>query len=72
MDPDDFGRCHRLLERCPSFRARLGEVAEKFSAWRGLVAAWPELTALYLAELPRGRAPRLAARMAEIAKAEGR
>lgn len=46
-DIDDFGRCHRLLERFPEWRARLPEVAKAHPRWKRLVAAWPTLTALY-------------------------
>ncbi len=48
-DDDDFGRCHRLIEAMPGWRERLDEVATKFPEWSGLVAAWPELTALHVA-----------------------
>jgi hypothetical protein len=47
LDPDDFGRCYRLLELIPGWRARLGEVADRFPAWRPLVEHWSELEALY-------------------------
>lgn len=57
-DPDDFGRCHRLLTLIPEWRVRLGEVADAYPRWRGLVDNWDELTALYLEELPTGKAPR--------------
>lgn len=46
-DPDDFGRCYRLLKVMPSWRARLPEVATRFPKWKPLVDAWDELTALY-------------------------
>lgn len=47
-DPADFGRCHGLLEAIPEYRARLGEVAEKYPAWVGLVREWNKLTAMYV------------------------
>lgn len=62
-DPDDFGRCHRLLETFPGWRWRMPEVASVHPEWSRLVAAWDELTVLYLEEFPSGRAPRLYARM---------
>jgi hypothetical protein len=62
-DPDDFGRCHRLLQVMPEWRARLGDVAVRYAEWRPFVDAWPELTALYEQELPTGRCDRLYARM---------
>lgn len=66
LDPDDFGRCHRLLDRFPAWRARLGEVAAKYPAWAPLVENWPELERLYLEELPAKTAPKLYARMREL------
>lgn len=65
-DPDDFGRCYRLLKVMPAWRARLGEVAAKHPAWRGLVDSWDELTALYEEELPKKSAPKLYARMRQL------
>jgi hypothetical protein len=65
-DPDDFGRCFRLLERFPGWKARMPEVAAKYPAWAGLVAAWDELEALYAQERPTGTAPKLYARMQEL------
>lgn len=65
-DPDDFGRCHRLLDRFPAWRLRLGEVPAVYPAWTPLVPAWDELTALYVEELPSGRCPKLYARLREL------
>jgi len=65
-DPADFGRCHRLLETFPAWRERLAEVADLHPSWAGLVAHWDELTALYLDELPSGKAPRLWQRMRDV------
>jgi hypothetical protein len=62
-DPDDFGRCHRLLEKFPAWRVRMHEVADRYPNWGPLVGAWDELTALYVKELPSGSAPRLYAQM---------
>lgn len=62
-DPADFGRCYRLLQVMPSWKTRLGEVAARYPQWAPLVDAWEELTALYEAELPSGRAPKLFARL---------
>lgn len=66
LDPSDFGRCHRLLAIAPQWRQRLGEVAEVYPEWRGLVDHWGDLEALYLEELPTGQAPRLYARMKDL------
>ena len=70
-DPDDFGRCYRLLKAVPAWRERLSEVAEKYPAWAALVREWSELERLFEEESPKGRCPKLYARMkallAEIA-----
>lgn len=58
-DPDDFGRCHRLLERFPEWRPRLGEVAKAFPRWRPFVERWDEMTAIYLRDLPTGKSAEL-------------
>ncbi len=62
-DPSDFGRCHRLLEQFPAWRARMPEVAAAYPEWAALVAEWDALTALFLEELPSGKAPKLYVRM---------
>lgn len=65
-DPDDFGRCYRLLRAFADWRPRLPEVAAAYPEWAGLVAAWDEFTALYEEERPSGKAPRLWERMREL------
>jgi hypothetical protein len=65
-DPDDFGRCYRLLKLIPDGAERMGEVAAKYPEWKALVANWPELTRLYEEERPSGRLPRLYKRMQEL------
>ncbi|EIL95672.1 hypothetical protein [Rhodanobacter sp. 115] len=47
QDPDDFGRCHRLLRLFPHYRKRLHEVADKYPMWVGLVRDWDRLTDLF-------------------------
>ena len=42
-DPSDFGRCLRLFERFPHWRARLPEMAAHGPVWAGLVEAWPKI-----------------------------
>jgi hypothetical protein len=51
-DPDDFGRCYRLLLVMPSWRARLGEVAQRFpkTPWVALVEKWADVERLFLEE----------------------
>lgn len=46
-DPDDFGRCYRLLHLFPDWEKRLPEVAERFSFWTPFVREWSSLAALY-------------------------
>lgn len=65
-DPDDFGRCYRLLELFPEWRGRLGVVAAADPRWQGLVDHWGELEELWREESPGGRAPKLYARMKEL------
>lgn len=70
-DPDDFGRCSRLLALFPELRTRLHVVADQLGGeWRALVEHWDELEALYQQELPAGKAPRLYKLMHELAKQE--
>lgn len=47
-DAGDFGRCERLLDLFPDWRARLPEVAAKFpnGHWPKLVPEWENLRAL--------------------------
>lgn len=45
-DPDDFGRCWRLLVLMP-WRSRLPEVAALYQEWTGLVREWDRLSKLY-------------------------
>lgn len=63
LDPSDFGRCHRLLEAVPQARTQFCEMRDVSEVWARLVEHWEELTALYLEELPSGKAPKLYARM---------
>lgn len=72
-DPDDFGRCYRLLVLVPEWRERMPEVAAKYPVWTGLVREWDALTLLYEDEIVNGpkkkgvrMAPKLYARMQEL------
>lgn len=65
LDPDDFGRCHRFLKAFPQYRSRIGEM-RKVSGWAALADVWDELEALYEAEYPSGKGPKLYKRMREL------
>lgn len=65
-DPADFERCRRVVDMFPGWRARLGEVADRYPIWRGIVDAWDELVALLDEERPSGQAPKLYARIKQL------
>lgn len=44
-DGGDFGRCERLLDAVPEFRARLPEMAAVNSRWAALIPRWDEIWA---------------------------
>jgi hypothetical protein len=48
LDPDDFGRCYRLLSLIPEWRPRLSDMAEAKPEWRPLVREWSKLTRQYV------------------------
>ncbi len=58
-DPDDFGRCFRLLDRVPEWKSRMVEMGKIFPAWIPLAREWGRLTDLYRTEHPSGRCPQL-------------
>lgn len=66
LDPDDFGRCHRLLEAVEGLRERVPLMAVCGQSWKVLAEHWDELETLYREELPTGNAPRLYTRMQEL------
>lgn len=66
-DPDDFGRCFRLLLLAPSYwRRNLKLVALRYPEWAPLVREWDALSKFYLEEPPSGTCPKLYARMREL------
>lgn len=69
-DPGDFGRCVTMLEAVPVLRERLGQAAGISPVWSRLIAAWDDLESLYREERPSGEAPKLYARLKEIAAGE--
>jgi len=72
-DPSDFGRCYRLLQHFPEWRARLPEVAAAYPIWGPMVDAWDDLTTLYEVEKQNksGKAPKLFDRIQKLVE-EGR
>jgi hypothetical protein len=64
-DPEDFGRCHRMLATL-GLRHRINEAAAISPVWARMVARWPEMEALWLEESPSGWAPKLFALMQKI------
>lgn len=46
-DPDDFGRCYRLLQLFPAWRKRLDQVTEYYPIWSRMVEEWSALELLY-------------------------
>lgn len=69
-DPDDFGRCYRLLRLFPEWREHLNKTVSLCPAWAAFVDNWDELTRIYEQELPAGRMPKLYARLQELQPSE--
>ena len=65
-DPDDFGRCYRLLQLFPAWKFRLGDVAGKYPEWEPLVRNWDCLETIYEEESKSGSCPKLYAKMMEL------
>lgn len=66
LDPEDFGRCYRMLRAVPEFRPHVGEMAAAGETWAKLASVWLELERLYEEELPTGKAPKLYERMKQL------
>ena len=66
IDPDDFGRCFRLLEAVPALRKHLSHMATVSTAWARLTDVWAAREALYREEAPKKTAPKLYARMKQL------
>jgi len=47
-DPDDFSRCHRLLEVVPEWKEKLHLMKAVSPVWKKLVENWDKLTEMYL------------------------
>lgn len=66
-DPDDFSRCHDLLQKMPGWAERIGEVGATYEIWKPFSDNWAALTALYLEETAAGaQCPRLYERLQEL------
>lgn len=61
QDPDDFGRCHRLLKAFPQWRERLTELGLAIDEWAPLTAHWQELEKLF-----EEKSPNLYTRLQEL------
>ncbi len=70
-DPDDFGRCYRLLSIFPEWVPRLKEVSDRYPFWKPIIEHWDELTNLYVKECTTGKTgnhPALYYRLQELNK----
>ena len=67
-DPDDFGRCYRLLELIPEWKERLIEVSQAYPNWMPMIRDWAILTAMYEVAIDNNRptAPSLYHYMREL------
>jgi hypothetical protein len=67
VDPDDFGRCYRLLHApwAATWRERIDEMVV-YPEWGPLVAQWADMERLYEEERPSGQAPKLYALMQRL------
>lgn len=54
-DPDDFGRCYRLLELFPEWKSRLTEVSTRFPFWAPFIRDWSTLCEAYEREIETPR-----------------
>jgi hypothetical protein len=50
-DPDDLGRCLRLLERFPEWKSHIGEMTQYGKEWAALVPHWDELAQMMADEV---------------------
>lgn len=64
-DPDDFGRCVRLLDAVPELRTHLPNLtgAEHGPVWNAIAAEWDALEAWYREDLASGKSDRLYERL---------
>lgn len=71
-DPDDFGRCVRLLQAAPELRPHIGELSnpEHGHVWNAIATEWEMLEQWYLEDLPSGKSSRVYNRLQEMAAAK--
>lgn len=55
-DPDDFFRCHKLLETVPELRKHLDQMREVSPVWNNLVENWDKLTEMLEEQLKTRKA----------------
>lgn len=67
-DPQDFGRCVRLLVAVPELRSHIPVLTKPAHGpvWNAIAAEWGVLEGWYLEDLPTGRSERLYARISAI------
>lgn len=70
-DPDDFGRCVRLLDAAPELRPHILKLntPDHPPVWNIIAYEWNTLEAWYREDLPTGKSQRLYKRLREIAEA---
>lgn len=69
-DPDDFGRCYRLLKKIKQGKELIEKVAKEYPMWTPFAREWDELTRLWEEESqrPEKTAPKLYKKMQELVK----
>lgn len=66
LDPSDFGRCMRMLERFPWVRDHFDTIAALGPGWRALIDQWDELEGLYRRDLASGESQELWVRLCAL------
>lgn len=49
-DPEDLGRCLRLIALAPEARAAVGHLSEQYRSWEAAAKVWDELALIYASE----------------------
>lgn len=65
-DPDDFGRCVRLLDAVPQLRPHLPLLSGHGAVWAAIAAEWDSLETMYREDEPTGKSARLLNRLREL------